>query len=63
MSVRALGIAIRLTLEGQNQMFYPYSWVFLAMVIACGLTQMNYLNKVNFFVAICEVKLYMCDVK
>lgn len=45
MSVRALGIAIRLTFEGDNQFFYAHTWVFLAMVVLCGLTQLNYLNK------------------
>lgn len=47
MSVKALGIAIKLTFEGENQFFYFETWIFVAVVITCVLTQMNYLNKVN----------------
>ena len=46
MSVKALGIAMKLTLQGQNQLVYPQTSVFALVVLTCILTQMNYLNKV-----------------
>uniref|UniRef100_A0A0A9CTC0 Probable magnesium transporter n=1 Tax=Arundo donax TaxID=35708 RepID=A0A0A9CTC0_ARUDO len=45
MSVKALGIALKLTFSGINQLVYPQTWVFALVVIACIVTQMNYLNK------------------
>ncbi|XP_059631919.1 probable magnesium transporter NIPA4 isoform X2 [Cornus florida] len=45
MSVRALGIALKLTFSGINQLLYPQTWVFAVVVVTCVLTQMNYLNK------------------
>ncbi|KAI3445605.1 hypothetical protein Pfo_002270 [Paulownia fortunei] len=45
MSVKALGIALKLTLSGMNQLIYPQTWAFAMVVIVCVLTQMNYLNK------------------
>ncbi|CAA2993682.1 probable magnesium transporter NIPA4 [Olea europaea subsp. europaea] len=45
MSVKALGIALKLTLLGTNQLIYPQTWVFALVVISCVLTQLNYLNK------------------
>ena len=46
MSVKALGIAIKLTFEGENQFTYWETWLFLMVVVTCIVTQMNYLNKV-----------------
>lgn len=46
MSVKALGIALKLTFQGDNQLVYPQTSVFAMVVITCVLTQMNYLNKV-----------------
>ncbi|KAH1204381.1 putative magnesium transporter NIPA4 [Glycine max] len=45
MSVKALGIVIKLTLSGMNQLIYPQTWAFTLVVLVCVLTQMNYLNK------------------
>ncbi|XP_042046189.1 probable magnesium transporter NIPA4 isoform X1 [Salvia splendens] len=45
MSVKALGIALKLTLSGTNQLIYPQTWVFVMIVLSCVLTQLNYLNK------------------
>ncbi|THU67708.1 hypothetical protein C4D60_Mb05t27570 [Musa balbisiana] len=45
MSVKALGIALKLTFSGMNQLVYSQTWVFMIIVIACIITQMNYLNK------------------
>ncbi|CAO2828383.1 unnamed protein product [Amaranthus hypochondriacus] len=45
MSVKALGIALKLTLSGMNQLIYPQTWAFSMIVAVCVVTQMNYLNK------------------
>ncbi|XP_022726740.1 probable magnesium transporter NIPA4 [Durio zibethinus] len=45
MSVKALGIALKLTFSGMNQLVYPQTWAFTLVVVTCVLTQMNYLNK------------------
>ncbi|KAK4258508.1 hypothetical protein QN277_004950 [Acacia crassicarpa] len=44
-SIKAIGIAIKLTLEGINQITYPQTWFFLTVAIICVITQLNYLNK------------------
>ncbi|KAF9670650.1 hypothetical protein SADUNF_Sadunf13G0090900 [Salix dunnii] len=46
MSVKALGIALKLTFSGMNQLLYPQTWTFTLVVLACVITQINYLNKV-----------------
>jgi len=43
--VKALGIALKLTFSGMNQLIYPQTWLFTIVVVACIVTQMNYLNK------------------
>ncbi|XP_022136343.1 probable magnesium transporter NIPA6 isoform X1 [Momordica charantia] len=45
MSIKAIGIAIRLTLEGVSQVAYPQTWLFLTVAVVCVVTQLNYLNK------------------
>lgn len=47
MSVKALGTALKLTFEGNNQLIYPETWFFMLVVATCVITQMNYLNKVR----------------
>lgn len=47
MSIKAIGIAIRLTLEGVSQVAYPQTWLFLTVAVVCVVTQLNYLNKVG----------------
>nr|XP_027113213.1 probable magnesium transporter NIPA4 isoform X3 [Coffea arabica] len=47
MSVKALGIALKLTLSGMNQLVYPQTWFFTLVVMVCVITQMNYLNKIR----------------
>ncbi|KAF8405797.1 hypothetical protein HHK36_007874 [Tetracentron sinense] len=49
MSVKALGIALKVTFLGINQLIYPQTWVFTIVVVSCVITQMNYLNKVITF--------------
>ncbi|KAF2292086.1 hypothetical protein GH714_009415 [Hevea brasiliensis] len=44
MSIKAIGIAIELTLEGINQAKYFQTWVFAMVAITCIITQLNYLN-------------------
>eukprot|EP00249_Psilotum_nudum_P014576 c24896_g1_i1 orf=945-2009(-) len=45
MSCKALGIALKLTFQGLNQLVYPQTWVFAMVVVVCVLIQMNYLSK------------------
>ncbi|KAL9266985.1 putative magnesium transporter NIPA6 [Drosera capensis] len=44
-SIKAIGIAVKLTLEGINQLQYVQSWFFLSVAAVCVITQLNYLNK------------------
>ncbi|KAJ4716734.1 Protein of unknown function (DUF803) [Melia azedarach] len=44
-SIKAIGIAIKLTLEGISQIAYPQTWFFLTVAVICVITQLNYLNK------------------
>lgn len=44
MSVKAIGIAIKLTLEGSNQFKYFQAWVFAMVSVSCIVVQLNYLN-------------------
>ena len=48
-SIKAIGIAIKLTLEGTNQLIFPQTWFFMTVGAACVITQLNYLNKVCIF--------------
>ncbi|ERN02974.1 probable magnesium transporter NIPA6 isoform X1 [Amborella trichopoda] len=45
MSIKAIGIAIKLSLEGTSQAGYPQTWFFVMVAITCVITQLNYLNK------------------
>ncbi|CAD5182891.1 probable magnesium transporter NIPA6 [Musa acuminata AAA Group] len=45
MSIKAVGIAIKLTMEGINQAGYFQTWVFVMVAISCIIIQLNYLNK------------------
>ena len=47
MSIKAIGIAIKLTLEGSSQVAHFQTWVFAMVAITCIITQLNYLNKVS----------------
>ncbi|KAF8012530.1 hypothetical protein BT93_I0633 [Corymbia citriodora subsp. variegata] len=44
-SIKAIGIAIKLTLEGISQIAYPETWFFVTVAAVCVVTQLNYLNK------------------
>ncbi|KAJ6754594.1 MAGNESIUM TRANSPORTER NIPA1-RELATED [Salix purpurea] len=45
MSVKALGIALKLTFSGSNQFIYYQTWLFTIVVFVACLLQINYLNK------------------
>jgi hypothetical protein len=45
MSVKAFGIALKLTFRGDNQFSHPSTYVFMIVTVVCILTQMNYFNK------------------
>jgi hypothetical protein len=45
MSVKAFGIALKLTFRGDNQFSHPSTYVFMIITTVCILTQMNYFNK------------------
>ncbi|KAL2753628.1 hypothetical protein ACRALDRAFT_2043988 [Sodiomyces alcalophilus JCM 7366] len=45
MSVKAFGIALKLTMAGNNQFSHPSTYVFMILTAVCILTQMNYFNK------------------
>ena len=45
MAIKGFGIALKLTLGGNNQFGYPSTYVFAIVVVVCILTQMNYFNK------------------
>lgn len=45
MSVKAFGIALKLTFGGHNQFTHPSTYVFMLLTIVCIMTQMNYFNK------------------
>lgn len=44
-SIKAIGVAIKLTLDGMNQVAYPHTWLFVVVAIICVVSQINYLNK------------------
>lgn len=44
-SIKAIGIAIKLTLEGINQFAFFQTWFFVTVAAACVVMQLNYLNK------------------
>ncbi|OQE00871.1 hypothetical protein PENVUL_c045G08090 [Penicillium vulpinum] len=45
MSVKAFGIAVKLTAGGDNQFTHASTYVFASVLVVTTLTQMNYLNK------------------
>ncbi|XP_065210813.1 magnesium transporter NIPA2 isoform X1 [Planococcus citri] len=45
MACKGLGLSIRETIKGQNDMTNWLTWIFLVMVIVCVVVQMTYLNK------------------
>lgn len=44
-SVKASGIALKLSFAGNNQFSHPSTYIFIVLSVICILTQMNYFNK------------------
>jgi len=45
MSVKGFGVALKLTLNGNNQFTHPSTYCFAIVVVVCILVQMHYFNK------------------
>lgn len=45
MSVKAFGIALKISLAGNNQFTHPSTYVFIILTAVSIMTQMNYFNK------------------
>ncbi|KIM34477.1 hypothetical protein M408DRAFT_59914 [Serendipita vermifera MAFF 305830] len=45
MAIKGFGIALKLTVAGNNQLTHPSTYVFGIVVVVCILVQMNYFNK------------------
>ncbi|KAK0519339.1 hypothetical protein OC835_007556 [Tilletia horrida] len=45
MSVKGFGVALKLTLDGNNQFTHPSTYCFAIVVVVCILVQMHYFNK------------------
>lgn len=45
MAIKAFGIAVKLTIRGDNQFVHASTYVFIIVVVVCILTQLNYFNK------------------
>lgn len=61
-SCKTLGLALKMTFHGNNQLFYVETWVCVLCVVICVITQMNYLNKAldRFNTAIVTPVYYVC---
>ncbi|GJJ10624.1 hypothetical protein Clacol_004851 [Clathrus columnatus] len=62
MAVKGLGIALKLTLAGNNQLTHPSTYVFAIVVTVCILVQMNYFNKAldTFSTNVVNPMYYVC---
>ncbi|KAL5174094.1 putative magnesium transporter NIPA7 [Glycine soja] len=60
MSVKAIGIVIKLTIEGASQAFHFQTWVFTMFSVTCIIVQLNYLNMAldNFNTAVVSPTYY-----
>ncbi|PWN43585.1 DUF803-domain-containing protein [Ceraceosorus guamensis] len=45
MAVKGFGVALKLTLDGNNQFTHPSTYCFALVTVVCILVQMNYFNK------------------
>lgn len=45
MAIKGFGVALKLTLSGNNQFSHPSTYVFGIVVVVCIMVQMNYFNK------------------
>ncbi|XP_010667365.2 probable magnesium transporter NIPA6 isoform X2 [Beta vulgaris subsp. vulgaris] len=60
MSVKAIGIAIKLTLDGANQFKYFQAWVFAMVSVTCIIIQLNYLNMDYYGQSISNIASELC---
>ncbi|KAH1235476.1 putative magnesium transporter NIPA4 [Glycine max] len=60
MSVKAIGIVIKLTIEGASQAFHFQTWVFTMFSVTCIIVQLNYLNMISaiLFVLFCAIIIF-----
>jgi magnesium transporter len=61
MSIKAVGIAIKLTIEGLNQAGHFQTWLFATVSVACIIIQLVYLNKVQLLLLyiLSDIVLYV----
>lgn len=61
-SCKTLGVAVKMTFEGNNQLVFVETWVCAVCVVVCVLTQLNYLNKAldRFNTAVVTPVYYVC---
>jgi hypothetical protein len=45
MSIKGFGVALKLTMAGNNQLSHLSTYVFAVVVVGCIAVQMNYFNK------------------
>lgn len=59
MAIKGFGIAVKLTLAGNNQFIYVSTYVFGSVVALCIMIQMNYFNKAldTFSTNVCVCRL------
>jgi hypothetical protein len=59
MAIKGFGIAVKLTLAGNNQFIYVSTYVFGSVVALCIMIQMNYFNKAldTFSTNVCVYRL------
>jgi hypothetical protein len=50
MSIKAVGTAIRLTIEGINEYGYFQTWLFVTVSATCIIIQLVYLNKLGCYI-------------
>ena len=55
-SCKALGVALKLTFRGSNQLLKKETYAFALSVAMCVTTQLNYLNKVNSHSCACKCR-------
>ncbi|KAH8116034.1 DUF803-domain-containing protein [Phellopilus nigrolimitatus] len=62
MSIKGFGVALKLSLSGNNQFSHPSTYVFAIIVVVCILVQMNYFNKAldTFSTNVVNPMYYVC---
>lgn len=70
MAIKGFGVAVKLTLSGNNQFTHPSTYVFGIIVVGCILVQMNFFNKAldtfstNVYVHQCNFDPYsLCSIR